>query len=228
MLIKLTHGYFTEIDDEDGDLADIKWYASMDTMTQARNKIYATVCRCNKTTRLHRVILERMLGRSLENKEECDHIDGDTLNNKRANLRLATHKQNLRNRIKQSKENKFKGVYFERFTGKWKAQIMLDGKNYNLGRYSSEIDAAKVYDLAAITYFGDFALTNGLDADGVILPKLKRPKKSKSGFKGVYKHGNRWQASIRRNGKIINIGSYLDPEEAHLAYEAKVRELQDK
>jgi len=228
MLIELTKGYSTEIDDDDQDLVDINWYASMDTSTKKRNKIYATTRPCNKIVRLHRLILERMLGRSLKKGEECDHIDCNTLNNKRSNLRLATRAQNGRNKMKQSSRSNFKGIYFDNFAGKWKAQITIDNKNYNLGRYASEIEAAKVYDRAAKTYFGEFARTNGLDTAGVVLPELRRPKKSKSGFVGVYQSRNRWQAEINHNGKAMHIGSYKTPEDAHLAYEAKANELRHR
>ena len=58
---------------------------------------YATRNIKGKQIRMHRIISERILGRSLGYGEECDHIDGDGLNNKRSNLRIVDHRRNMRN-----------------------------------------------------------------------------------------------------------------------------------
>jgi hypothetical protein len=226
MQLHLTKGYVAEIDDIDRDLAETGWYASIDTLTVLNDKIYAS---CNKgsLTRLHRVILARMLNRPLSRGEECDHIDGNSLNNKRNNLRLVTHQQNIRNKRKNV-DTRFKGVYHEKFTGKYKAQIVIDGKNYNLGRYVSEEDAARVYDAAAIKYFGEYAKTNGLDIKNVVLPSLVRPIVPMSGVKGVHKQYNKWQAVICHNGKQTSLGCFPTIDEARVAYEKRWNELHRK
>lgn len=43
---------------------------------------------------------------------------------------------------------------------------------------------------------------------------LNRRPYSKSGFKGVYPSGNRFQAQLRRFGRLITLGTYDTPEEA--------------
>ena len=91
-----------------------------------------------------------------------DHINNDSLDNRRANLRLATAVQNACNRKKISSETSSKhiGIYFEKRTGRWTAKIRANGKRLWLGRFTSEIDAAKAYDAAAQKYHGEFAQLN--------------------------------------------------------------------
>jgi hypothetical protein len=90
-----------------------------------------------------------------------DHWDGDGLNNRRDNLRLATGTQNCANRRRQvTAGTPFKGVTFDRFTGSYKAQVMVHLVNHHLGRFADAADAARAYDDAARHYFGAFAKLN--------------------------------------------------------------------
>ena len=79
-----------------------------------------------------------------------DHIDGDKLNNKASNLRLATKSQNMMNRPEQ-KNNKLgiKGVHFDKRNDKFVAQICRDGKRVFLGRFSTANEAKGAYESAA-------------------------------------------------------------------------------
>lgn len=54
----------------------------------------------------------------------------------------------------------FKGVYWHKVANKWQAQIQANGKRIYLGLFASKIEAAHVYDEAAIRHFGEFASTN--------------------------------------------------------------------
>lgn len=87
----------------------------------------------------------------LEN--EVDHINGNTLDNRFDNLRLATHADNTKN-CKKYKNNTsgFKGVDFHR--GKWRARIQVNKKIIYLGYYTNKFYAALVYTRAAKYYFG--------------------------------------------------------------------------
>jgi hypothetical protein len=92
-----------------------------------------------------------------------DHINGDTTDNRRANLRICTKAQNNMNR---HSEAKWKGVrYYERL-GKWQAYIAVtvDGRKRfkSLGYYLYPVEAAAAYNRAANQYFGEFACLNDL------------------------------------------------------------------
>lgn len=90
-----------------------------------------------------------------------DHVNGNGLDNRRANLRQATHGQNMGNkRIYSSNTSGFKGVGLHRKSSKWQAIIWRDGKSHYLGRYAIPEEAARAYDRAAVELFGDFARLN--------------------------------------------------------------------
>lgn len=91
--------------------------------------------------------------------ELTDHIDGDGLNNTRANLRPATIQQNAMNRsITKRNTTGFKGVDFYR--GRFRARLGIDGRQRYLGIYATAEEAARVYDAAARTTFGAYARLN--------------------------------------------------------------------
>lgn len=90
---------------------------------------------------------------------EVDHWDGNGLNNRRSNLRDATHAQNGGNARKHPGcSSRFKGVYWSK--GKWQAQIGVNHRTRYLGRFDSEVDAGRAYDAAALDAWGEFARLN--------------------------------------------------------------------
>jgi hypothetical protein len=98
---------------------------------------------------------------------QVDHRNRNRLDNRRANLRIATPSQNQFNKGKTTRKTSscYVGVTFVKSIGRWKAQIMLDGKTIFLGYFDSEIEAAKAYDAAAKKYHGEFACLNFLEKD---------------------------------------------------------------
>lgn len=140
------------VDLSDFDLVkDYTWYAD-----KGANTYYAVTEHKGKKLRMHRIIM------GVEDKRQfVDHIDGNGLNNCRANLRICTSKENNRNAAKFKKATSiYKGVWYEKHCGKWRAHIRVNTKGINLGIFSLEEDAARAYNEAALKYFGKFARLN--------------------------------------------------------------------
>jgi hypothetical protein len=115
---------------------------------------------------MHQVTMERILGRSLNDNEEADHINGDRSDNRRKNLRLVTHLENCANirkpnRINSNKStSKYKGVSFDKTKNKFRARITSNGKTCHLGFFDDDKEAAREYDKAAISLFRENAKLN--------------------------------------------------------------------
>lgn len=89
---------------------------------------------------------------------QVDHIDMNSKNNRIENLRAATHGQNIMNRSVTSRnKSKTKGVYFCKYTKRWRAEIMANGKRIRIGRYESKKEAGEAYQKAAKQFHGAFA-----------------------------------------------------------------------
>lgn len=92
---------------------------------------------------------------------EVDHRNHNLSDNRRENLRLCTHVLNMQNKQSHTgSTSQFKGIYWEKTNGKWRAQIKSPGQRKHLGYFWDEHDAARAYDMAAKKHFGDFAYLN--------------------------------------------------------------------
>lgn len=109
-----------------------------------------------KSLWLHRVLLG--LGR---NDPEVDHKNRNTLDNRKANLRLATSSQNSQNMaIGRSNTSGYKGVSWHKQSQKWESYLDLNCKRIHLGMFDSKKDAAMAYNAGAKKNFGEFARIN--------------------------------------------------------------------
>lgn len=148
--IPLTKGAFAIVDADDFErLNRYKWHA-----LHVRSQWYARRAPGGRVIMMHREIMQPPDGMVV------DHIDGNGLNNRKCNLRICTQQQNMQNRRPLARSSAFKGVSFYTQTGKWHAEITLDGKKIYIGSYDDEIEAARAYDRKAIELFGEFAYLN--------------------------------------------------------------------
>jgi hypothetical protein len=149
--VSLTKGYTAVIDAIDVPIVDGFFWIAKEHKTRGGDiqTVYATSGIA--TLRLHRLITSAPAGL------EVDHIDGDGLNNRRANLRLATKAQNMKNRRPNRKSaSGVKGVTWHKQNGKWQAQIMSDKDSHYLGYFETIEAAAKAYAEASVKLHGDF------------------------------------------------------------------------
>jgi len=157
--IPLTRGLTAVCDICDFDLVrDYNWTA---TVKQKNGTYYAHRTALNEEAgervccKLHRFIL------GVDDPEILvDHWDMDGLNNRRSNLRIATHGQNKTNsKVSYNNLSGFKGVVLEE--NRIRAMIGDgNGGQYRLGSFKSVEDAARAYDRAAIEVYGEFARLN--------------------------------------------------------------------
>jgi len=153
--IPLSQGKEAVVDDEDYErLAQFKWCALKQGNTfYARRNVHTPAGWTLAS--MHRMILKP------PNNMQCDHIDGNGLNNQRANLRACTRAENTCNQRPQvGCASRFKGVAWHKAAQKWQAQIQNVGKQMHLGYFTDEVDAARAYDAAARELFGEFARPN--------------------------------------------------------------------
>jgi hypothetical protein len=138
------------VDDNDYDLVSkYQWH-----INSRRGLKYAVATIDGEPVLMHRLITQA------PNGVMVDHINGNGLDNRRVNLRLCTHSQNMRNRKMHSNNaTGFKGVYKDgrcKTTKKYCAQIRFNGKRIYLGRYTTPEEAYQVYCDASVKYHGEF------------------------------------------------------------------------
>lgn len=153
-VIRLTQGKATIVDPEDYDrVSRYKWRAAYckDIRTHYVHTS-ETVDGKQRTVVLHRLIMCPSPG------EVVDHINHDTLDNRKCNLRVCLPHQNSLNR--RTHISKWKGVSWDKRNRAWRARIRINGVLTHLGLFKEHSDALRAYDEAAIKHFGEFAWTN--------------------------------------------------------------------
>ena len=116
------------------------------------------------------ILMHRFIMGVEDSKVHVDHINHDTLDNRKSNLRLCTNSENSRNKIvRKGGSSKYKGVWKERgnLVRPFRSGIVLNQKRINLGRFAIEREAAIAYNKAALHYFGEFALLNDVSENSL-------------------------------------------------------------
>ncbi|SPF53526.1 putative Numod4 motif family protein [Candidatus Desulfosporosinus infrequens] len=114
-----------------------------------------------KLKKMHRLIMPET--------KEIDHINGIPYDNRRENLRSVNHSQNMMNKrkAKNPKSSIYKGVSWHKQGGKWTANIAFNRNQIYLGCFTSEKEAALIYNKAASFYFGEYARLNVIQSSPV-------------------------------------------------------------
>ena len=158
--IPLSKGHVAIVDDDDYEkICSHRWYAlerrggtvAMRTQHAPRKTIY-----------MARQIVNAPAGMYV------DHANHDTLDNRRANLRICTNAQNISNGTPQrGRSSRYKGVSFSKSAHKWHAYIRCSpASREHLGYFENEDNAARAYNIAATRLFGEFAWLNTIEEEG--------------------------------------------------------------
>lgn len=155
--VTLTKGYEAIIDAADVPLVQ-HWLWHAHVVKRRDGSIRGVYARRNEFIdgKKSPIYLHRsLMGRPSE--VEVDHRDGDGLNNRRGNLREATHAENQCNGgLRDDNTSGFRGVYWNQTRGKWYASIGVDGKRLYLGAFEALPDAAAAYAEASARLHGEF------------------------------------------------------------------------
>lgn len=117
------------------------WYYS--------NSSYVSTTINNKDVKMHRLIMDCPSGLSI------DHINHKPHDNRKENLRICTHQENMFNRYRNDNKSGVTGVYLHK-NNKWIAKIYINGKDIYLGLYEDKNDAIKVRKQAEDKYFKEY------------------------------------------------------------------------
>ena len=189
-----------------------------------------------------RIPLHRLVMNAPRNKE-VDHQLHNKLDNRKSQLRLSTHAENLRNQKGLQAHNKsgFYGVYLNNNSKRWVAKIKVDGEEIYLGSFKNAEIASRHYDVASIKYHKEFGFLNHdrsdyCDENGKPDPQKmhyysrKEQERGDSKYIGVHfdKEFQRWVANIAINKKSKRIGRYKTEEAAARSYDMAVIEHRDE
>lgn len=150
--IQLTQGKVAIVDDEDFEwLNQWKWCVNGDGYAHR----HAQMVNGKQTkVKMHREILGLIKGDS----KDCDHINGNRIDNRRENLMVCKRSENSHNqKISIDNTSGFKGVYWDKPYKKWRARILINNKRKHLGYFTTPEEAHSACCEAAIKYYGEFA-----------------------------------------------------------------------
>ena len=102
------------------------------------------------------ILLHRFIINCPEDKV-VDHINGDTLDNRKCNLRICSNQQNCMNaNLSKNNTSGYTGVIWHKLSQKWQSEIRVDGKHIYLGLFINLEDAIEARKQAEIKYFGEY------------------------------------------------------------------------
>ena len=230
-------GYTVLVDEEDVErIQEHTWWVDNSLLRRHNRYYFRTKIkhgpRNYETIKLHRFIM----GCKYMDGTVIDHINNNTLDNRKCNMRFCTQKENARNKRRETRNTSgYKGAKVNKTTGKYTATIKYEQKNYSLGSYADLTDAATAYDDVARLLFGEFALVNFPDRayDEARAKKIYAEatapvmRTNSSGYEGVTWENKigKWRARYVLNGHTKWLGKFDDPAEAYKVRCAYIEKL---
>lgn len=158
VVIVAARGEEVIVDEVDADLARHSWHVHY-TPGKDRHRVARCTTQNGKTVRywIHRVVLERTLGRPVHPDMIGEHADEDPLNNRRGNLREASNPQNQANRRRTRADSKSPHRGVQRRGDRFYAMLQVDGERRFLGSFMTAEEAASVYRKAHAEVHGEFS-----------------------------------------------------------------------
>ena len=153
-------GYRVIIDDDDWDKVKMyRWHVDQVYLRRSGNYYFRT--RPYKNGQRITLVLHKYVKGVSPEGMYIDHINRNTLDNRKENLRFVTPQQNKYNQ-KTRKDNTsgYKGVGVQTHCKRYIVRIVYGGKRHSLGTFDSPEDGARVYDKKALEVFGEYAVTN--------------------------------------------------------------------
>lgn len=146
-------GHLVFIDDEDLWLFNgYKWHVSV----KNKGKVYLQRAARYGEVYFHRIIMACPKGKTV------DHINGNSLDNRRENLRICSLRQNLLNKKKRKDgvTTKYIGVHYNKLNKNYRGQLRINNKRIEVGSFDTAVEAAVARDVLAKKYFGEYARLN--------------------------------------------------------------------
>lgn len=226
-------GYKVLIDDEDWDrVKGYRWIIDKRSAIRGYNYLQTKIIVNGRGVwwSMHRMLMNCLPG----DPRWVDHINHNTLDNRKCNLRYASRAENIRNSSRHiDNKSGYKGVVYR--NGFYRAYIISEGVFYQVKSSKDILDCARWYDMAAIHLHKDFASTNfpkenytTEEIEGVVRTLYDyRYTNNTSGYRGVSyrKRNSKWVAYINKNGERTYLGDHNTSIEAARAYDRKALEL---
>lgn len=159
-IVTLTKGHVAIVDADDAPLvAGSKWQVTMGNGSNAKH--YAKTDGSKKTGPRRTIRMHRLIANPPHNMV-VDHINGNTLDNRRANLRVCTQSENLMNKSSPPKDNTsgYVGVWKDKRRNAWIAETRINGRKIHIGQFSDKETAARERDRVVAEYYGPIAYLN--------------------------------------------------------------------
>jgi hypothetical protein len=207
--IPLSMGFVALIDDDDYEvIASMNWRVS----GAGTKRVYA-VTGTKPAVYMHRLITECPPGFVV------DHLNEDGLDNRRCNLRVCTHRENIArsNTAPKQSASGFIGVFRNKHSLTFYAKL----SNRRLGAYRRAEDAARAYDAAARAEFGEYARLN-FPGEHAPAPPREDNRLGDIPYKGVSSFRGKFRARVTVDGKEKHVGVFSSLEEAVAARAAFV------